>query len=134
MRLRTGIPETVCLVVIALSVVGTISAFVTDLQRCASATAKIILRSAELTVVIVRSLRKQAPIIAASRTPPWLASGWGCRGRRLSRGQKSSGGLATAAARLCAPVQQTVGRNVWDRVRSQSSNPAATSRALVKQC
>jgi hypothetical protein len=23
--------------------------------------------------------------IAASRTPPWLASGWGCRGRRLSR-------------------------------------------------
>ena len=34
MRLRTGIPElTVCLVVIALSVVGAISAFVTDLQR-----------------------------------------------------------------------------------------------------
>jgi NAD-dependent deacetylase len=24
--------------------------------------------------------------IAASRTPLWLASGWGCRGRRLSRG------------------------------------------------
>ena len=24
--------------------------------------------------------------IAASRTLPWLASGWGCRGRRLSRG------------------------------------------------
>jgi hypothetical protein len=23
--------------------------------------------------------------IAASRTPPWLLSGWGCRGRRLSR-------------------------------------------------
>src|SRR5436190_1196732 len=23
----------------------------------------------------------------ASRTPPWLASEWGCRGRRLSRGQ-----------------------------------------------
>jgi len=22
---------------------------------------------------------------AASRTPPWLPSGWGCRGRRLSR-------------------------------------------------
>ena len=22
--------------------------------------------------------------IAASRTPPWLASGWGCRGRHLS--------------------------------------------------
>jgi hypothetical protein len=34
MRLRTGLPElTVCLVVIALSVVGAISAFVTDLQR-----------------------------------------------------------------------------------------------------
>src|ERR1035441_3148378 len=25
------------------------------------------------------------PVIAASRTPPWLVSGWGCRGRRLSR-------------------------------------------------
>src|SRR3989441_8466251 len=25
--------------------------------------------------------------IEASRTPPWLASGWGCRGRRLSRGR-----------------------------------------------
>jgi serine/threonine protein kinase len=25
------------------------------------------------------------PLIAASRTPPWLPSGWGCRGRRLSR-------------------------------------------------
>jgi len=24
--------------------------------------------------------------IAASCTPPWLASGWGCRGQRLSRG------------------------------------------------
>src|SRR6266568_4112988 len=28
---------------------------------------------------------------AASRTPPWLASGWGCRGRHLSRGQRSPG-------------------------------------------
>src|SRR5437016_8783684 len=26
---------------------------------------------------------------AASRTPPWLPSGWGCRGRRLSREQGS---------------------------------------------
>ena len=34
MRLRSGILElTVCLVVIALSVVGAVSAFVTDLQR-----------------------------------------------------------------------------------------------------
>src|ERR1700678_308784 len=24
-------------------------------------------------------------VIAAWRTPPWLPSGWGCRGRRLSR-------------------------------------------------
>ena len=30
-------------------------------------------------------------VIAISRTPPWLASGWGCRGRRLSRGQRSPG-------------------------------------------
>ena len=27
-----------------------------------------------------------AVVIAASRTRPWLVSGWGCRGRRLSRG------------------------------------------------
>src|ERR1039458_3727263 len=27
-----------------------------------------------------------SPTIAASRTPPSLLSGWGCRGRRLSRG------------------------------------------------
>jgi hypothetical protein len=26
------------------------------------------------------------PLIATSRTPPWLLSRWGCRGRRLSRG------------------------------------------------
>jgi hypothetical protein len=37
---------------------------------------------------------KQSPsscfeFIAASRTPPWLPSGWGCRGRRLSRGRRS---------------------------------------------
>ena len=25
-------------------------------------------------------------VIAASRSPPWLLSGWGCQGRRLSRG------------------------------------------------
>ena len=25
-------------------------------------------------------------VIAASHTPPWLPSGWGYRGRRLSRG------------------------------------------------
>src|SRR5438445_12049029 len=28
-------------------------------------------------------------VTATSRTPPWLASGWGCRGRRLSRGTRS---------------------------------------------
>src|SRR6516165_8490904 len=27
--------------------------------------------------------------IAASRTRPWLAAGWGCRGRRLSRGRRN---------------------------------------------
>src|SRR5439155_26154428 len=30
-------------------------------------------------------------VIAISHTPPWLASGWGCRGRRLSRGRRSLG-------------------------------------------
>jgi hypothetical protein len=28
---------------------------------------------------------------AALHTPPWLRSGWGCQGRRLSRGQGSRG-------------------------------------------
>src|SRR5713101_4850519 len=28
---------------------------------------------------------------AASRTPPWLPSGWGCRGRRLSTGRRNLG-------------------------------------------
>src|SRR5437660_10988190 len=27
-------------------------------------------------------------VTATSRTPPWLASGWGCRGRRLSRSEE----------------------------------------------
>jgi hypothetical protein len=31
------------------------------------------------------SCRCGIKIIAASRTPPWLASGWGRRGRRLSK-------------------------------------------------
>src|SRR6516164_4058824 len=37
-------------------------------------------------------------ITAASRTPPWLASGWGCRGRRLStgRGDHCDGGSLCA--------------------------------------
>ena len=30
-------------------------------------------------------------LTAASRTRPWFASGWGCRGRRLSRGRRSLG-------------------------------------------
>jgi len=50
------------------------------------------------------------PAIATSRTPPWFPSGWGCRGR----------GFATAAAPPCAPVRQTVGRNVRGRVESKS--------------
>src|ERR1700746_1414671 len=29
-------------------------------------------------------------VIAALRTPPWLASGWGCRGRCLSRTERNS--------------------------------------------
>ena len=43
--------------------------------------------------------------------------------------------FATAAAPPSVLTQQTVDRNVGDRVRSQSSNPAETkSRALDKQC
>src|ERR1700737_85630 len=30
-----------------------------------------------------------AQLTAASRTPPWLPSEWGCRGRRLSTGRRS---------------------------------------------
>ena len=40
----------------------------------------------------------------------------------------------TAAAPPSAPVQQTVGQNVRDRVRSQSSNPPAKNRAPDKRC
>jgi len=29
-------------------------------------------------------IRRHASLTATSRTPPWLLSGWGCRGRRLS--------------------------------------------------
>src|ERR1700687_3878871 len=31
-------------------------------------------------------------LTAASRTPPWLLSGWGCRGRRLSSMGKDGAG------------------------------------------
>jgi hypothetical protein len=42
---------------------------------------------AQLVEVYIHELDpKQEGAIAASRTPPWLLSGWGCRGRRLSRG------------------------------------------------
>jgi hypothetical protein len=49
-------------------------------------------------------------LIAASRTPPWLASGWGCRGRRLSRGRRNLGrpfwlGRRRSQERRPAPVR-----------------------------
>jgi len=31
------------------------------------------------------------PATAVSHTPPWLPSGWGCRGRRLSRERRNPG-------------------------------------------
>jgi hypothetical protein len=34
----------------------------------------------------VRSGKSMYGLTAAWHTPPWLPSGWGCRGRRLSRG------------------------------------------------
>jgi Phage integrase family len=79
-------------------------------------------------------LASSGQLTAASRTLPWLASGWGCRGRRLSRGRKNLDGLATAAARLCAPTQQTVGRNAGGRAKSQSSNPPSQDCVPDKRC
>ena len=38
------------------------------------------------TIVSLIQLAELSPPIAASCTPPWLPSGWGCRDRRLSRG------------------------------------------------
>jgi hypothetical protein len=41
----------------------------------------------------------------ASRTPPWLPSGWGCRGRRLSRGGRLSQKDFSLPYRTLVPVQ-----------------------------
>ena len=49
---------------------------------CESYTSEVLVRTAQ-----VKELRRtisRAPT-AALRIPPWLASGWGCRSRRLSR-------------------------------------------------
>jgi hypothetical protein len=35
--------------------------------------------------LVVRDGAAGHSITSALRTPPWLPSGWGCRGRRLSR-------------------------------------------------
>jgi hypothetical protein len=45
-----------------------------------------------LELVARPPLRHLGPLTAASRTPPWLPSGWGCRGRRLARGERSADG------------------------------------------
>jgi len=39
----------------------------------------------------VSHLKTMGKLTSASRTPPWLPSGWGCRGRRLSRGRRNPG-------------------------------------------
>src|SRR2546422_160586 len=49
-------------------------------------------------------------------------------------GEKSWMAFATAGAPPSAPAQQTVGRNVWGRVRSQSSISAANNRAPDTRC
>jgi hypothetical protein len=38
-----------------------------------------------------RPLPTCSRLTSASRTRPWLASGWGCRGRRPSRGRRNPG-------------------------------------------
>ena len=43
------------------------------------------------TLILKRRVRSYEIFIATSRTPPWLPSGWGCRGRRLSRGRRNPG-------------------------------------------
>ena len=43
------------------------------------------------TDALILRLDPKSVIIAASRTPPWLASGWGCRGFR--RDLKTQGKL-----------------------------------------
>src|ERR1700693_4316051 len=48
-------------------------------------------------------------------------------------GTKAWVAIATAAAPPSAAIQQIAGRNVRDRVRSQSSNSAAADRALDRQ-
>jgi len=45
-----------------------------------------------------------------------------------------SDGVATAAAPLSAPTQQTVGQNVGGRVRSQFSSRIDMCRAPDRQC
>jgi len=49
-------------------------------------------------------------------------------------GEKSSDAFATTAAPPSAPTQQTVDRNVWGQIESQSSNPADMDRAPDKRC
>ena len=48
--------------------------------------------------------------------------------------RKARVALATAAARLCAPAQQTAGRSAGDRVRSQSLSSPAANRVPDKRC
>jgi len=73
--------------------------------------------------------------LLASRTPPGLASGWGCRDRRRSTAEKTSvggSGSATVAAPLCAPAHR-VGQNAGNRVGSQSLNSADLDCALDRR-
>src|ERR1700747_3292178 len=54
-------------------------------------------------------------VIAVSRTPLWLPSGWGCRGRRLSKARRNPD------TRLwpwqCRPARRERGRGRDGRVR-----------------
>src|SRR5713101_7967818 len=60
---------------------------------------------------------------SASRTPPWLPSGWGCRGRRLSRGRKSLDRLCDSW-RCCRSVHKH-GRDRDERTRQTRNSPTS---------
>src|SRR5438094_1989447 len=55
-------------------------------SRSATATRERSPQRRSLAIRLSASRQQDEAVIAASRTPPWLLSGWGCLGRRLSRG------------------------------------------------
>jgi hypothetical protein len=62
---------------------------------------------------------------ATSRIPTWLASGWGCRGRRLSRSRGNPDRQRGLSRRL--PAWHRLFRFADGRVRRRANSPPATS-------